>query len=289
MEQRWETCWQRACRDTERFRKSGWSFWAWEVVGVAVFGVVGAFVGYWLTPLDSNPFGQFAYPTIGGGIGVVVGFVVVFSLIFGWNLYHAPYRQRNEARTKVEQYEQEKNNPNIEVKPLILDNRAVLEVQNNGIDANFTAEAIVVKGVPPKIRYTMCWDSPPHLEHPIKRGGKSTIRVAEKESAIMGMETPGIVKNGLVLFQIGISGEVKRVGATTQELRSTVELNIRYPSMAKPVDDSCTIEITITSTPPLLTPFNNRKYIVKIDHEQAHKLLFTPLPESNPDKEGSQS
>lgn len=98
MEREWETCWQRACKDTEHFRKSGWSFWAWGVVGAAVFGVVGAFVGYWLTPSNFNPFWQFAYPTIGGGIGVVVGFVLVFSLILGWNLYRAPYRQRDEAR-----------------------------------------------------------------------------------------------------------------------------------------------------------------------------------------------
>ncbi len=101
MEQKWETCWQRACKDTEHFRKSGWSFWAWEVVGAAVFGVVGTFVGYWLTPLNSNPFGQFAYPTIGGGIGVVVGFVVVFALIFTWNLFRASYKQRDEARALI--------------------------------------------------------------------------------------------------------------------------------------------------------------------------------------------
>ena len=102
MEQRWETCWQRACKDTEHFRKSGWSFWALEVVGAAVFGVVGAFVGYWLTPSTSNALWQFAYRTIGGGIGVVVGFIGVFILIFGWNLYRASYRQRDEARKKVE-------------------------------------------------------------------------------------------------------------------------------------------------------------------------------------------
>ncbi len=135
----------------------------------------------------------------------------------------------------------------------------------------------------------MCWDSPPHLEHPIKKEGKSTIIVAEKTSAIKGMETPGIVKNGFVLYQIGLSGQIEKVGATTQELSNTVKLNIMYPTMAKPVDDSCTIEITITSTPPLLSAFENRKYIVRIDHEQEHTLLFTSLPESTPDRGDSQS
>ena len=171
------------------------------------------------------------------------------------------------------------NYADIQIKPQIDKNLVVLEVINSGADANFTAEARVIEGVPPKTRYTMCWDSPPHLAHPIKRGGKSTIFVAEKTSAIMGMETPGIVKNGLVIYKWGISGEVERVGATTQDLSDIVKLNIQYPTMAKPVDDSCTIEITITSTPSLLTPFDNQKYKIEIDHEQGHKLLIAPLPE----------
>ena len=165
---------------------------------------------------------------------------------------------------------------NIEVKPRVSGNLAVLEVKNIGVDADFTAEAIVIEGVPPHTSYTMCWNSTPHLEHPIKKGGTPTIIVAEVESAIA--ELAGRVRGGLLLYQFGTSG-VEKVKATTQELRNTVELNIRYPTMAKPVDDSCTIEITITSTPSLLTPFDNQKYKIEIDHEQGHKLLIAPLPE----------
>jgi len=75
---------------------------------------------------------------------------------------------------------------NIEVKPRVSGNLAVLEVKNIGVDADFTAEAIVIEGVPPHTSYTMCWNSTPHLEHPIKKGDASTIIVAEKESAIVG-------------------------------------------------------------------------------------------------------
>lgn len=113
MEQEWETSWQRACKDTEHFRRSGWSFWVWEVVGAAMFGVVGGLVGHWLTPLSSNPFWLFAYPTIGGGIGVVLGFAIVFGLILGWNLFRAPYRQRNEARARVVELEDELKKPKL--------------------------------------------------------------------------------------------------------------------------------------------------------------------------------
>lgn len=165
----------------------------------------------------------------------------------------------------------------IRVKEEISGNCAILVVNNIGADANFTAEAVVVKGVPPKTRYTMCWNSPPHLEHPIKRGGTSTITVAEVGS-----------EGGLLLHKWGISG-LEKVVATTQELRDTVRLNMRYPTMARPIDDSCTIQVTIIGTPTLLTLFDDRKYIVKIDHEQGHKLIFTRLPESNPDREGSLS
>ncbi len=93
-----QTAHQRAWQDTELFRKSGLSFWAFGVVGVAVFGVAGALVGFWLTPPNSSAFWRNAWTTIGGGLGVVTGFVTVFLAIYLWNLFRAPYRQRNEAR-----------------------------------------------------------------------------------------------------------------------------------------------------------------------------------------------
>ncbi len=108
-----QTAYQRARQDTELFRKSGFSFWALEVVGVAMFGVGGAFIGFWLTPSNANPFWQFGLPTIGGGVGVITGFVLVFIMIFGWKLFQAPYRQRNEAKVRVVELEDELKKPKL--------------------------------------------------------------------------------------------------------------------------------------------------------------------------------
>lgn len=66
-------------------------------------GTGGGFVGYGFTSSDSSSFAQFAYPTVGAGLGLIVGFVVVFGLIFCWNLFRAPYRQRNELAIQLEE------------------------------------------------------------------------------------------------------------------------------------------------------------------------------------------
>jgi hypothetical protein len=73
-----------------------------EIVGGAVFGVVGGFGGYWLTPSGSSAFGEFAYPTIGAGVGVVLGFLIVFTLIFLWNLFRAPYKLLDQATIELQ-------------------------------------------------------------------------------------------------------------------------------------------------------------------------------------------
>jgi len=89
--------WERAWKDTEHFRESAKSYWLVEVVGAAIFGVGGGFVGYWRTPVGTTSLQEFAYPTIGAAIGIILGFVIVFALIFAWYLFRAPYRQRDEA------------------------------------------------------------------------------------------------------------------------------------------------------------------------------------------------
>jgi hypothetical protein len=98
---KWESTPQRAWKDTEHFRQSAGSFWLLEVVGAAIFGIAGAFGGYWLVPTNAASQQQFAYPTIGGGIGVIVGFIIAYGLIYLWNLFRAPYRQRDELRSKL--------------------------------------------------------------------------------------------------------------------------------------------------------------------------------------------
>ena len=56
--------------------------------------------------------GAVAYPVI----GVIIGFVAFYLLLFAWDLFRAPYRQRDEARHRVIALEKEKT-PHIEVHP----------------------------------------------------------------------------------------------------------------------------------------------------------------------------
>ena len=194
-----------------------------------------------------------------------------------WILNH-DFRKRKQPTIRAKIIEPAEEYAHIEVKPIISGNCAELVVKNIGADANFTAVAMVVEGVISGTRYTMCWDTLPHLEHPIKKGGTSTIKVAEKEPSTT--LSPSAVPGGLVLLKWGASSEVEKIPVTTKELRERVMLNEQYPSMKQPVDDSCTLEVTITSTPSLLNAFGNQKYKIEIDHENGHELLFTPLSES---------
>ncbi len=83
------SAWIRAWRDTEGFRGS-FRFWIWEVVGVGVFGAVAALV---LLPDQPSDTESVLYPLV----GVIVGALAAYSLIYLFNLPLAPLRQRNEA------------------------------------------------------------------------------------------------------------------------------------------------------------------------------------------------
>jgi len=102
-----EPTWRRAWEDTESFRQTTKSFWAWEVVGTAMFGVVGGMAGAWLAPEHATTFQQSIYPTVGAAIGLVLGFVLTFGLIYGWSLFRAPYRQRDDALNMVKSIQQQ--------------------------------------------------------------------------------------------------------------------------------------------------------------------------------------
>jgi len=136
----WETAWDRACTDTEKFRKSPKSFWEFEIVGAAVFGLGGGYIGFLLMSQNPTLFQQFVYPSIGGAVGIILGFLIVFSCIFLWNLFRAPYRQRNEARQTVDRLE-EKREPQLIIEEVKKENYGNvagfswgLVVKNKGID-----------------------------------------------------------------------------------------------------------------------------------------------------------
>jgi len=93
-----QTSWRRALSDSESFRHSGRFFWGCEVLGAAAFAAI---VTYFFLPNDPSRSESAIYP-LGG---VVIGFAAAYTLIYLWNLFRAPYRQRDEARMRAGQLE----------------------------------------------------------------------------------------------------------------------------------------------------------------------------------------
>ena len=106
----WEGTWGKASKDTEKFRKdSAFWFWGIEVIGVSLFILGGGFLGFSCLPNVSTPSQQFWYPTLGSTVGLIIGLIAIYALIFLWHLSRAPYRQRNELRVKVEELQKPDN------------------------------------------------------------------------------------------------------------------------------------------------------------------------------------
>ena len=230
--------------------------WGWVVGGLIVADAIG---------IAQSFFAEWILPTLGWWL-----ILVAILLTAPFLAFHRLRVKRDEMQGELDSLK----NPRavIRVKPQAPGALAFLEIHNEGVDADFTAEAAVVRGVPLKTRHTMCWDSSPHLNHPIKSGGTSKVMVAEI----------GVADGALVLCKLGMSG-AEQVVATTLEMINAIRQNMRYPTMAAQIDDSCVLEITITGTPPLREPFVDRRYVVKIDHEQGHKLVLASS-ESTSDK-----
>lgn len=74
-------------------------FWVVEVIAAGS----GIFIGTIVTPEDAGRIISATYPAIGGLIGILAGFSIIFII----NLILAPYRQRNEARKRLIELESE--------------------------------------------------------------------------------------------------------------------------------------------------------------------------------------
>jgi len=106
MSHKWENAPQRANKDTKQFRKNSqvW-FWGVEVVGS---GAIAGLTGGILWNRNTLQGWQVGLITFGA---FVIGFFLIYGLVFLWNLFRTPYRQRNEARDKVDQYQREHDKP----------------------------------------------------------------------------------------------------------------------------------------------------------------------------------
>lgn len=164
---------------------------------------------------------------------------------------------------------------------------AILEVHNIGKKGNFTANATILEGRQKSKQYSMYWKLPPYSNQDINKNDKKFILVAGISEEDNDKE--GIYKNGIVIY--GFSGStLEKYGVSEKKTVEDYYYKKVYPTMYKGKllpKDTCVIEVIITSDQPLLNEFKQR-YAIEIDHEQGDKLLFTPLPESNPDKEGYQ-
>lgn len=83
----------RAWADTRISFHKIYFFWVVEVVAAGI----GGFIGTIVTPAYAGRIMSATYPAIGVLIGILAG----FSIIFISNLVLAPYRQRNEARKRL--------------------------------------------------------------------------------------------------------------------------------------------------------------------------------------------
>ncbi|MDP3879955.1 MAG: hypothetical protein Q8Q07_06610 [Dehalococcoidales bacterium] len=85
-----ETAFQRAKKDTIEAQKTAKFMWGGE-------GVLAVAGGAWFQSLA--PAGAFAWEVVWRSvIGGLIGLSVAILFIYGWNLFRAPYWQRNEAR-----------------------------------------------------------------------------------------------------------------------------------------------------------------------------------------------
>jgi hypothetical protein len=90
-----ESVWDRASKDTENFRNSNrWWFWGVDVLGSATLaGLTTTFI---INTLPNWLVGVLTF------FAFVFGMAIIYGFIYLWNLFRAPYRQRNELRKLVE-------------------------------------------------------------------------------------------------------------------------------------------------------------------------------------------
>jgi len=189
----------------------------------------------------------------------------------------------------------EKKHPKISVKPRVHENKVVLEVQNDGCGADFTAKGRVIScgagcSVGTEL-YFLCWESVSDTKYHIDKGETAPILVGVNAPILV---IPNYIGGyyGLWLVKMTESGKTVFSVSSPKE-KEQRKLNERYPTMATNVaPDKCIIEVAITASPPLIKAFDRHRYSLEIDHEHGNKMLFVDVSnpsESSPDKRDYQS
>lgn len=274
----------RAFKDTIISQKTARFMWG----GEGVFAVGG---GAWLAQIAPSGAStlEMVSRSVLGGLG---GLITTIFIIFAWNLFRAPYRQRNGARKLLKDRleEAEKTSPKIEVKPRITNDRFILDIRNNGIDAEFNAKCRVYARCRDTESYTMYWES------------KNNINTSDFESILVAAISKvddnacGLSENGLMLYKanqmmFGVSS-LERKKLRSGFLRSymtdkTKEREEKADEELPELEEipKCVIEVNITSKPGMLESVI-KSYALQVEYDHKFKTHQLKYWLSTPDKEG---
>ena len=126
-----QSTWRRATKDTITAQRTVRFMWGGE-------GVLAVAGGTWLTQL-APPYAPTSELVIRAVIGGLGGLVVAVIMIFAFNLFVAPYKQRNEARQLLSEIPSKRKVITKKLSELYISGR---ELSLNIANDNFTGDAI---------------------------------------------------------------------------------------------------------------------------------------------------
>jgi hypothetical protein len=240
-------------------------------------GWVAVLIDYILTPIGAylDMSGHATFPT-----PLWITLAVIAGIVAPIIAFHRLREDRDALKGRLE------GRPKIEVKPRVHNQFAFLDVRNVGkTQGEFTARGKVILGFPRFGPYTMSWEPAGTISCPINaRWGSASIRVAEVSQSSKPQQ--GILRGDLLLVYLGQEGQQILGVSTTKLTPAKMEIGGELRDvMETKTEDSCVIEVEITSEPPMAEDFGLHSYSLVFDHT-LDVLFFTDAP--NPDKEDSQ-
>lgn len=212
------------------------------MITAAVSGIAVAF----LTPKVAGDLER----ALLGVTGALLGALAIALVFLVIHCQRSPYRQRDEQFAEAQSLREAEVKrlalrPDINVTSVVRNRRAILEVYNSGPSAYFVARGRVNRGPSESELYTMYWDAIKTERCQIDQGETASILVAERQQATFGLFY-------LQFFRLGTSGEQTFPAPTVENIGGQVI-----------IDDKCSVEITITSEPPMKAPFRGEHFIVR--------------------------
>ncbi len=197
---------------------------------------------------------------------LTLGSFVLFLGFVAWWIVGLEIRKRQSENAK----------PNIRTELETSKKRFNLLVRNiGGRGGLFTATGRVVVGKLDYGLYVLYWEGSGEKCLINGEGGIASILVAEKApfSVFKDMES-SIYEGELSLFMMGVAGW--QPFPVHSYIEKPVEVNGKE-GVEIIGEDRCTLEITITSDPPLLEAFGTHRYTLEIDPADRDRLLFTEV------------